>query len=409
MLSAVHSDRSGRLMVASDYSPAMFDGTAVRPFAGGVALAQGAELVTLDREAIGLDRNGRPRPLGPGRFAVAAIAPLGQLRTALPAYGEPEDAPALARRAYAAVAGDANGDLVIAAAPIDPDTATSDRRNDAAVPSRISTMLGELPGNRLARQLARCARDYRCRAAANAFAGVADCAVPVAAPTNERPPEPVSIRGDVDASPTEAAAFHPTADEIAAVALRHLGNGGTMVSFGRACEGEPLLAARLLEAAVGAIRARTAGGTLHLETNGSNPAALRRLIMAGLDSVAVRLASARAETYELLHGPQGYRFGDVRASIDVAAQAGATVSLVVLVMPGLTDRSRELDAIVGLAADLPPRSQLLLRDLACDPRRTIGLLPTDERAAGIAAALDRIRADAPKVRIGALVRPLARV
>jgi pyruvate-formate lyase-activating enzyme len=239
--------------------------------------------------------------------------------------------------------------------------------------------------------------------------GVADCALPVAAPANERPPEPVSIRGDVDASPTEAAAFHPTADEIAAVAVRHLANGGSMVSFGRACEGEPLLAARLLETAIEAIRSRTASGTLHLETNGSSPAALRRLIVAGLDSVAVRLASARAETYERLHGPQGYRFGDVRASIDVAMRSNAAVSLVLLVMPGLTDRGRELDAILDLAADLPPGSQILLRDLACDPRRTVGLLRTEETPSGIATALDRIRAAAPKLRIGALVRPLARV
>src|SRR5438552_2221319 len=325
MLSAVHSDRSGRLMLVADYAPAMIDGAGVRPFEGGAPLSRGAEIITLTgREAVGIDRAGRPRPLGPARFAVAAIARLGSLRTALPAYAEDERVPALAARAYAAVAGDANGGLLIAAAPIDPDATANDLRDDPDLPARISVVLGELPGNRLARQLARCARDYRCRAAANAFAGVADCALPVAAPANERPPDPVSIRGDVDAAPTEAAAFHPTADEIAAVAVRHFAAGGTLVSFGRACEGEPLLAARLLEAALEMIRARTATGTLHVETNGSSPAALRRLIAAGLDSVAVRLASARAATYERLHGPQGYRFGDVRTSIDAAVPMGAT-------------------------------------------------------------------------------------
>ena len=335
-------------MLVADYAPAMIDGAGVRPFEGGAPLSRGAEIITLTgREAVGIDRAGRPRPLGPARFAVAAIARLGSLRTALPAYAEDERVPALAARAYAAVAGDANGDLLIAAAPIDPDATANDLRDDPDLPARISVVLGELPGNRLARQLARCARDYRCRAAANAFAGVADCALPVAAPANERPPDPVSIRGDVDAAPTEAAAFHPTADEIAAVAVRHFAAGGTLVSFGRACEGEPLLAARLLEAALEMIRARTATGTLHVETNGSSPAALRRLIAAGLDSVAVRLASARAETYERLHGPQGYRFGDVRTSIDAAVRAKVALALVILVMPGLTDRGQELDAIVG--------------------------------------------------------------
>src|SRR5439155_278252 len=224
--------------------PAMTDGAGVRPFEGGAPLSRGAEIITLTgREAVGIDRAGRPRPLGPARFAVAAIARLGSLRTALPAYAEDERVPALAARAYAA--------------------------------------------------------------------------------------------------PTEAAAFHPTADEIAAVAVRHFAAGGTLVSFGRACEGEPLLAARLLEAALEMIRARTATGTLHVETNGSSPAALRRLIAAGLDSVAVRLASARAETYERLHGPQGYRFGDVRTSIDAAVRAKVALALVILVMPGLPDPSPE--------------------------------------------------------------------
>src|SRR5439155_1462446 len=101
------------------------------------------------------------------------------------------------------------------------------------------------------------------------------------------------------AAPTEAAAFHPTADEIAAVAVRHFAAGGTLVSFGRACEGEPLLAARLLEAALEMIRARTATGTLHVETNGSSPAALRRLIAAGLTrrSCASERSSVHSRAY----------------------------------------------------------------------------------------------------------------
>ena len=64
---------------------------------------------------------------------------------------------------------------------------------------------------------------------------------------------------------------------------------------------------------------------------------------------------------------------------------------------------------VDLADELPPGSQLILRDLACDPKRTIELLRSEEPAIGIANALDRIRTDAPQLRIGALVRPLARV
>ena len=131
-------------------------------------------------------------------------------------------------------------------------------------------------------------------------------------------------------------------------------------------------------------------------------------LMAAADAV-IKREGRNLATYNLAHGPQGYRFGDVRTSIDAAVRAKVALALVILVMPGLTDRGQELDAIVDLADELPPGSQLILRDLACDPKRTIELLRSEEPAIGIANALDRIRTDAPQLRIGALVRPLARV
>src|SRR5207247_11399091 len=103
--------------------------------------------------------------------------------------------------------------------------------------------------------------------------------------------------------------------KTAEAATPHLGSGGTIVAFGRACEGEPLLEARVVEAAITGMRERTGRGTVHLETNGSSPVALRRLCDAGLDSVAIRILSARAEMYESLHRPDGFRFADVRAAI----------------------------------------------------------------------------------------------
>src|SRR5438034_4870145 len=177
-------------------------------------------------------------------------------------------------------------------------------------------------------------------AAANAFLGRHDCALPVAAPRNERPPEVLVLHDDADASPTEPAAFRPTPEELADAASRHLEGGGTIVAFGRACEGEPLLAVRVVEEAIVAIRERTRLGTIHLETNGSSPVALRRLCDAGLDSVAVRVVSAREETYEAIHRPEGFRFADVRASIAHAIAGKVSVALRVLALPGLTDRAR---------------------------------------------------------------------
>jgi pyruvate-formate lyase-activating enzyme len=409
MFSAVHSDRSGRLVVAADYAAAVSDGASIGPLVQALPLPAGTDVVELPgRTGIGLDRTGRARELGQGRFGVAAILPSGYLRLNLPAYVDDLAAPPLRPRAYTAVGADANGDLVVSAAALDADAGAIDGRSAPDLAARITATQRDRPSSRVLRQLARCAKDYRCRAAANAFLGRHDCALPVAAPGNERPPEVLVLHDDAEASPTEPAAFRPTPEEIADAASRHLESGGTVVAFGRACEGEPLLAVRVIEQAIVAIRERTRAGTIHIETNGSSPSALRRLCEAGLDSVAIRLLSARVETYEALHRPDGFRFADVRASIASAIAAKVSVALRVLVLPGLTDRSRELDALVGLAGDLPAGSSLVLGNLAADPQRALRIAPSADAPVGTGRALERLRTDAAHLRIVALPRPLVR-
>ena len=397
-------------MVAADYAAAMSHGTSIAPLAHAIRLPARTEVVQLPgRTGVGIDRAGRPRELGAGRFAVGAIVPIGYLRMALPAYTDELDAPSLRPRAYAAVGADADGELVVSAAALDTDAGASDGRAAPDLVMRITATQRDQPSNRVLRQLARCAKDYRCRAAANAFLGRHDCALPIAAPKNERPPEVLVLHDDGDASPTEPAAFRPAPEEVADAAVRHLEGGGTVVSFGRACEGEPLLAIRLVEAAIVAVRARTRRGTIHLETNGSVPIALRRLCECGLDSVAVRMASARSETYEAIHRPDGFRFADVRASIATAIAAKVSLALRVLTLPGLTDRPQELDALVGLAGDLPAGSSLVLCDLAADPQRGLRVAVSAEAAVGMERMLDRLRTDAAHLRIVALPRPLVRL
>jgi pyruvate-formate lyase-activating enzyme len=410
MFSAVHSDRSGRLVVSADYAAAMSDGASIGPLAQPLPLPPGTDVVPLPgRAGIGLDRAGRARELGPGRWGVGAIVPIGYLRMGLPAYDDDPVAPPLRPRAYAAVGADTNGDLVVSGIALDSEAGAADGRSAPDLVARITATQRDHPSSRVLRQLARCAKDYRCRAAANAFLGRRDCALPVAAPPNERPPEEIALHDDADASPTEPAAFRPTPEELADAASRHLEGGGTVVAFGRACEGEPLLSVRVIEAAIVAIRERTRLGTIHLETNGSSPVALRRLCDAGLDSVAVRLTSARAETYEAIHRPDGFRFADVRASIASAIAANVSVALRVLALPGLTDRSRELETLVGLAGDLPTGSSLVLRDLAADPQRTLTIVPSAEPVLGMSRMLDLLRTDAAHLRIVALPRPLVRL
>lgn len=410
MLRAVHADRSGRILV-TDHPALAFDGGKGVPFADAIPLPADATVIAVAREALASERSGRPRRLGRGRLAAAALLPPGYVRTQLPAYVDETGSAELAPRAYAAVAADDAGALVTAAALVDRDAthdASGFSRTDVA--SRVAAGLRAHPGDRLVRQLARCARDYGCRGAANAFFGRWECALPLAAPGNERPPVSAAPHRDGEAEPTEIAAFHPSADEVARAAADHVATGGTLLSFGRACEGEPLLAAREVEDAIVRIRARTSGGTIHLETNGSVPGALRRLVSAGLESVTFRLASAVAATYDALHGPDGYRFADVRASIRLASELPIAVNVLVLVHPGIFDRTDELAALTSVVGELPEGSTLLLRDLHSDPHRALAAV--GERGAepiGIAHAIERLRHDVPHVRIGAFVRPLAKV
>ena len=388
----------------------MSDGSAIRPLVQASPLPDGADVIHLSgRVGIGLDRAGRARELGQGRFGVAAVLPIGYLRMSLPAYVDDLGAPPLRPRAYAAVGADPSGQLVVSAVALDTEAGAVDGRSAPDLAARITATQREQPSSRVLRQLARCAKDYRCRAAANAFLGRHDCALPVAAPRNERPPDVLVLHDDADASPAEPAAFRPTAPELADAATRHLEGGGTVVAFGRACEGEPLLAIRLVEDAIVAIRERTRLGTIHLETNGSSPVGLRRLCDAGLDSVAVRIVSARAETYEAIHRPDGFRFADVRASLGHAIAGKVSLALRVLTLPGLTDRPRELDALIGLAADLPTGSSLILTDLAADPQRALAVAPSAEAAVGMDKLLDRLHTDAAHLRIVSLPRPLVRL
>ena len=388
----------------------MSDGSSIGPLLQALPLPAGTDVVHLPgRTGIGLDRAGRARELGQGRFGVAAILPIGYFRMGLPAYIDDLGGQPLRPRAYAAVGADPSGQLVVSAVALDAEAGAIDGRSAPDLAARITATQREHPSNRLLRQLARCAKDYRCRAAANAFLGRHDCALPVAAPRNERPPEVLVLHDDADASPTEPAAFRPSPDEIADAASRHLQGGGSVVAFGRACEGEPLLVVRVVEEAILAIRERTRLGSIHLETNGSSPVALRRLCDAGLDSVAVRVVSARAETYEAIHRPDGFRFADVRASIAHAIAGKVSVALRVLALPGLTDRPRELDALVGLAGDLPAGGTLVLCDLSADPQRALRIAPSAETPLGMGRMLDRLRTDAAHLRIVALPRPLVRL
>ncbi len=385
MYASVHTDRSGRAFVSDDHAAAAMGGADATPFTEGIPLPAGSRLVPLARDAVAYDRGGRERTLAKGRLALGAVLPRSYVRHHFPAYRDERGAPPLEALPYAAVAADERGDLVVAAVRLAGESAPAAPADADDVEGRAA--MRAHPANVLARQLARCARLNVCRAARQGL-GAGVLPVPLGAPPAERPRLPLALRSGYSAELTERAAFRPDAREIVDLAADHLARGGGAVAFGRACDGEPLAVVRVVEDAIAGIRARVPGADIRLETTAADPAALRRALDAGLRAITVRIGSARPDTYETLHRPIGHRWGDVRASLQIAAERNVAITIALLVLPGLTDRATEADALVALLGEMPG-GRLELRDLGCDPLRTLGAFRGAD-ALGIGALLARI-------------------
>src|SRR5437899_2321354 len=219
MLQAVHSDRSGRVFVSADYGATALDGPSPAALERAIPLPAEAQLVPLaDRAAIGLDRRAQPRSLGPAGWALAAVLRPGQWRTRLPSVETAPDAAPLEPLAYAAVAADPRGELVVAAITIAPVTTPDGPDASAAINARLRAE----PSNRLLRQLARCARDYGCAAARNTFLGRAECALPLGAPANDEAAPVVALRRRDEHAPPDPAALREAAARRLAITIELL-------------------------------------------------------------------------------------------------------------------------------------------------------------------------------------------
>jgi MoaA/NifB/PqqE/SkfB family radical SAM enzyme len=220
----------------------------------------------------------------------------------------------------------------------------------------------------VARQLEKCALAYGCRAAQNFFLGRHEAPLPSSSACNAQCVGCISLQPDgAFRASHDRLARPPRGADLAAVALSHLARvPDGVVSFGQGCEGEPLLFGATLVDAVRRIRAATALGTIHLNSNASKPDVVRALCEAGLDSIRVSLNSPRPDVYAAYYQPRGYAFADVAESLRVAVGCGAHASLNLLCFPGLTDTEPELDALSALIADTGLH-MIQLRNLNIDP------------------------------------------
>jgi len=345
-------------------------------------------------------------PYFPGQriYPVAVFNSPGYLVSHLCAFRENSKALPLPLFSYGA-AGWHRGKFRSAAVVVD-----RERRQDLRLMKAEDVIAGikkirpKMPRNRLRRHLEDCALHYGCPAAKNFFLGRYEAPLPTSPRCNARCRGCLSLQMS-RAVPVsqERIAFTPSDDEIAEVALEHIRRVPEgIVSFGQGCEGDPLLAAEVIEPAIRKIRAATLRGTIHMNTNGSRPDILATLFEAGLDSLRISLNSVREICYAAYFRPKGYGFADVVKSIQLAIRRKKFVALNYLNCPGFTDTPEEAEALVRFLRQ--HRINLIQwRNLNIDPVRHLkemNLAAVHSRPLGIPKLLGRIRKTFPDLKHG---------
>lgn len=377
-----------------------------------VELPEGSDFFTLPRRLpVGTDPvSGEPLLLEedarfPGRkiYGVAAFMAPAHTSTLTAAYQSMADAPLLPLFAYSAV-GWNDGKFWVTGFRSDGDHRQDFSRFDQrTIEHRTARALKEYQNNRLVQHLGVCCLTYRCPAARNYFLGRWEAPLPTSPGCNARCLGCISLQpAECCPSTQERLQFIPRVKEILEVSVPHLNRAEKpVVSFGQGCEGEPLLQAELLEAAVRDMRRHTAKGTINCNTNGSRPDAVQRLGEAGLDSIRVSLNSARESFYNAYYRPRNYTFADVKDSIRAMKQCGRYVSLNYFILPGFTDSDQETEALMGLLEETKP-DFIQLRNLNIDPEwylEEIGSTAV-EPTCGIRNWLKKIRAGFPSLSFG---------
>ena len=384
-----YTDAAGRIFYDPDREP-LADG-------GHVRAATTTELIPAPTGTVTTMLPGRTPLLvqGPAprtQTASSALLPAGFTRLLLPAYTRRLDAPQLPLFGYtfACVVED---ELYVAATRTDERDDWQPRYFGAGeLEAHIARRQAVDPSNQTLAQVAHCSREYGCFTAQNVFLERGEAAIPVSPRCNAACVGCISeLAADSPIpAPQTRIAYEPQAAELARIGIHHLERvDDGIVSFGQGCEGEPLLRSTMIAAAIEAIRARCGNGTINLNTNGSLPQSLERLIDAGLQAVRISLNSFRPAVYRAYYRPTAYELEDVLASIALAVTRGLRVSLNYLTHPGVTDERAEVDAMEAFLRRHPV-TMIQTRTLNIDPEVYFERVGRPAEPLGMRAALTRI-------------------
>lgn len=380
-----------------------------------IPLPDGGSLYELPgRKGIGVDVVSGELRLCELGWAVAAFIPPAHTGLYMAAYETAEDAPTLPLFCYTAV-GWHNDVFYVTAIRIEQDIRQECSGFDAhKVKEGVGHLISAYPHNRLVQHLAsNCALTYECPAARNFFMGRWECPVPSSPACNANCLGCISFQPEEETivSTQDRLTFKPSAAEIVEFTVPHLEQAPyPIISFGQGCEGEPLLMWETIKEAIIEIRKHTAKGSININTNGSKPDAVSKLMEVGLDSIRVSLNSARKEIYTQYYLPNNYQFEDIIESLKVVTDRGGWASINYFVFPGMTDCEEEYQALRNLIK-YTNLSMIQWRNFNIDPDWYLGKIGVYETGdpIGVKQMMDLIKDEFPNVKFGYFNPPKERM
>ncbi|MEP7252362.1 MAG: radical SAM protein [Ginsengibacter sp.] len=371
-----------------------------------IELPSGGQLYELPgRRGIGIDvKTGEMRLCEKG-WAVAAFIPPAYTGTYLAPYETEPGAETLPLFCYTAAAW-YNEKFFVTAVRIENDIRQESAGfDDEKIEEGVEKIFAAFPHNRLIQHLGNnCCNTYHCPAARNYFMGRWECPVPTSPACNANCIGCISFQPveETIISTQDRLTFKPTAEEIIEYTVPHLETAPyPIVSFGQGCEGEPLLMWQTIKQSIIEIRKHTKKGSININTNGSDPAAVKELCEAGLNSIRVSTNSAREKVYTPYYRPNNYAFSDIVESLKVVNNYGGWTSINYFVFPGMTDSVEEYEALRKLIKATGLK-MIQWRNFNIDPDWYLGKIGVTDSGEflGIRQLMDLIKEEFPALKFG---------
>ena len=371
-----------------------------------IELPGGGQLYELPgRRGIGTDVNTGEMRLCEKGWAVAAFIPPAYTGTYLAAYETMPGAETLPLFCYTAAAW-YKEKFYVPAVRIENDIRQESAGFDEErIEAGVKKYLSAYKHNRLVQHLANnCCMTYHCPAARNYFMGRWECPVPSSPACNANCIGCISFqpREETIVSTQDRLLFKPTAEEIIEYTVPHLETAPfPIVSFGQGCEGEPLLMWQTIKEAIIEIRKHTQKGSININTNGSDPKAVKSLCEAGLNSIRVSTNSAREKIYMSYYRPNNYEFSHIVESLKAVNGFGGWTSINYFVFPGMTDSVEEYEALRKLIKTTGLK-MIQWRNFNIDPDwylGKIGVTDTGE-CLGMRQMMELIQEEFPGLKFG---------